>query len=569
MRIVCVVLAMLMSVMAQAAPSWQPGRIHRHTDFSDGFQTPTQVIQQAIDMKCAFLVVTDHYEQIGSPQSIITKANKEWGFEKYRQALQGRDGLIVFAGAEIQTPWEDKKVKDVASHTLALRESGIFEIPEISDVQGKLGAQQELINNLNKNGYLTIAAHPSNRMIFKNRLWEPFAYPYDKDHAENICGIEFFNESPKEYVQTREWYLRLLAAGKDVFVTGGWDAHTGLESPKITNVFAEKTKKAILDAIGNGHTYAAQNGCWFKSLNLIPGFQAQSVERPTLSCKIGFAATSDPTTIRVYRDGKLVVESVKSIFGGQGEFDYQWTDESASIGEHNYVIEIENYLITSPIKLKITSQSKLNSTDYAGGPSILLGKTRAEIEQMYGSKYGWLTYAKNTYVYHEYPTKYYDTWINFWPYEQGGTFLSRTSYNQVRSVILCFVYYPAQIQNGLRPDQVVPAEILNRKPSGVYRSALSNTIIVMWYMGKKTFVLALCDGSNRPLYTTVKTNKGKTKYYTNKNTFDFHHGYVYHFAYVDAIVKLKENTEMFSNDKYLSFLIDATAHSGFSLFPFN
>jgi len=541
------IVILIMVTSAQAAPSWQKGDAHNHSPFSDGLPTPKQQMTQALDEGCSFLIITDHYEQIGSPQSIVTKLNKEWGFEKYRQAFQSNNGLIVIPGAEIQTFWESRVLgKSVASHTLALGD--IYETSEISDYQNKMGTQQTIINSLNKLGYLTVAAHPHCRKVPQNRVWEPYSYPYDKDHAEGIKGIEFFNESPVEYKETRAWYLSLLAVQKDVFGIGGQDTHVAIPGGdgKFTYVYSEKTKRAILAAMREGHTYACQNGCWFKSLNLIPGFRYQPVDRANFTCVIGFAATSDPTVIRVYRDGKLVSGSVQKIFGGQGQFNYQWTDEEATAGDHTYVIEVENYLITSPIKLKVKTagspQTSLANQKSQGVLPNLLGKTRGEVEGIMASS-GWaVEYAPVWYIRYCYPelrpSPDYNLHVSFRPYQE----IMSHAGDCVRAVgLLCNEDW----YNKLNPfhrcrsaKELIPAEILNRKPDGVYLSSPSrNAITVIWYINGQTFMTELSD--TKPLFKQEKTRgKRGARYYLNQNGQDFRNcRFVLSFLCVDEIVK--------------------------------
>lgn len=541
-RWLIVALVLLLAESSASAVKWCPGIIHVHSTFSDGDRTPAMLKNAAEKLHFSFLITTDHYEQIGSPHGLVAKITKQWGFEKYRQTYQSSGKIVIIAGAEVQTYWGK-----TASHTLALGD--IYETPDISDNQGKKDTQQLIIKNLNNRGYLTVAAHPHGRTLLKNRYWEPFAYLYDKDHAEGIKGIEFFNEDEASYKETRAWYLSLVAAGRDIFVTAGCDSHSSVEPSdaqrwtRITYVLSQLRKNSILEAMRQGHTYVAQNGCYFKSLNVVPGFQFQSVERPSLLCRLGFATGSHKTKIQVYRDGKLVEDSLKKIGGGQKEFSYQWADKQAKAGNHTYVIEIENYLITSPIKIRVLksapqpaeSQIICGPTKYAGGLPNLLGKTREEVEKAMATTRWVGGYSSVWFMDYYYPVErprpVHALHVSFCPYQEE---LANPG-DRIHAVGLLLQF--DQYDKSLSAKKVIPAEVLSQKPAGIYLcSPQHNVITVIWYINKQTFMAELSD--TKPLFRVAKTKDRRgARYYINKNGLDFRNCQrVFSFLCVDDVV---------------------------------
>lgn len=78
-------------------------------------------------------------------------------------------------------------------------------------------------------------------------------------------------------------------------------------------VYCEKlSQKAILKAIAQGYTYAANWGASFEVLNHIPGFKIQEVEKAKFLFKVRFEdKVKSDEIVRIYRDGTLVPESEK------------------------------------------------------------------------------------------------------------------------------------------------------------------------------------------------------------------------------------------------------------------
>lgn len=209
---------------------------------------------------------------------------------------------------------------------------------------------------------------------------------------------------------------------------------------------------------------------------------------------------------------------------------------------------------------KTESQPKVVSSSQ--GPQILLGKSRAEIEKIFGTTCLMLNTANTTYysvpldttgdsyAYGSRPTKFYSTSINFYAYgKKWSKEWPKKPLNQVHSASITYenAMYDEQKQFYLKPDEVVPAQILNQPPSGIYRTPVPNTIAVVWFIAGKTYLMVLCDIPSCPLYTTKLVN-GTKRYYANQNTHNVHAGYVSYFAYVDKIIKMMKGGSAYSDN---------------------
>lgn len=177
---------------------------------------------------------------------------------------------------------------------------------------------------------------------------------------------------------------------------------------------------------------------------------------------------------------------------------------------------------------------------------ILLGKSRNEIEAIFGTTpvmlntFDMKTYNSmpfdrnnNTYIYGKWPAKYYMTTIDFSPNGEMSNGLK----NNVYSVAVRYEYssYDTAMEYYLRPEQIVPPQVLNHKCDEINRSLGENAIDVVWHVDGKTYVLTACDVPSRPLYATKAEHGGETAI-ANKNTTDFRSDYVLGFSYTDAIV---------------------------------
>ena len=240
-----------------------------------------------------------------------------------------------------------------------------------------------------------------------------------------------------------------------------------------------------------------------------------------------------------------------------------------------WMIEDKWFSVTESAKQPETTVGNLSGL----APQILLGKSRAEIEKILGDTvlyweivhkvfaHRGLARLGPGYYYPYLPSEKYNTFVSF--IAENEPFNPRHQYNQTRMVSISFWPGIEAVSEALDPDQIVPAEVLNAKPFGVYRMTHKNTIAVVWYLNKRTFLLILSDVPSRPLYTTVQVNSRLNKYYKNKNTTDFHHGRVYHFAYADKVVKLERFSPTYGGQDFYHFWINVAAQSGMNGYLFD
>jgi len=348
----------LFLLCVSAWAEWYPGIIHTHSTFSDSDRIPEMVMEEAARSGALFVIITDHYEQIDSSKSVRPDVpKKDFGFENYKKRFSGVPTigdvpvpLVVITGAEITTG---------SSHTLAL---GALSFKD--DRFLKQNTQQGVIDRLNELGFLPTAAHPHFQCLSLLRPWGITRYLYDKKNANGLCGVEIFNDHNwKQYTQTRDWYLSLLSGGNDVFVTSGCDSHSGGE-PKDVDRWTRKTwvwsedwdwtSGKLIEAIRKGQTYASNYGASLENLNYIPGFKVQEIDRAEFQFTVVFEKEiTSSKTVQIYRDGKLLTESIHQYPKGLKKIEYFFKDDQVQVGKHWYVVDVEGVLITSPIKLRI------------------------------------------------------------------------------------------------------------------------------------------------------------------------------------------------------------------------
>jgi len=382
---------------------WYPGIVHLHTQYSDGMKTPAElaVLVKAQLAKCrldgkGFMIVTDHYDQIGRCHKQLTPWSlSQWlvadaayplgpdgpyGFEKYYRDVNSlcRDGqFAALAGAELVATWNPEPGNTAESHTLAvpLWESEMDPLTKLC--QNSRDRQQEMIWEINDLQMLSIAAHPS--YLLRSAKPKRVDYRYDirpSDQVDSgltnyrgLGGVEFWNVAAADQLQSDlDFYLRLLKEQHGCATAISGSNYHGIlpsEEPRlnrVTWVYAEGVN-GILEALEDGHTYASRFGVRLTELEPVPGVMAD-VDVAVLKASLDFASTnSTPKRMRIYRDGQLVHEEVVpaqvstySLGGGKG-----WSDDAAKPGEHWYVIELENVLVTSPLHVYVGTPQPFSS----------------------------------------------------------------------------------------------------------------------------------------------------------------------------------------------------------------
>jgi len=82
------------------------------------------------------------------------------------------------------------------------------------------------------------------------------------------------------------------------------------------------------------------------------------VTRPYFNIQVGFSKTTRETrTVKVYRDGVLVWDSIRTFSKGRRSITYKWQDNFTEAGIKRYRVEVEGCLFSSPITLQVTSPS--------------------------------------------------------------------------------------------------------------------------------------------------------------------------------------------------------------------
>jgi hypothetical protein len=329
------------------AYKWYPGIVHVHSTYSDGDRTPAMLKNAAAAIKCSFLIVTDHFEQIPNDKKLSGLVTDDFGFDKYIKDFLVEDPLICIPGFEISSK--------EGSHILTILDSKRISKLDLTDTQENL--LKKLTTKMDQKG-LPIAAHPGVGQGFL------------KDQTEGLKGIEFYNENAKDYKETLKWYLSLIAKGnypngQYPFVTAGCDSHSSVEPTDLSRwqrltvvwIDGDLTRANILTAFYKGQTYAANYGAYIKASNYLPGDIYTEVDVPEFHLEINFALpTKSKKTIRIYRQGELVPDSVVTFEKNITGFTYDWQDgqvKGNSDKTYAYVIEVENCLITSPIFLYI------------------------------------------------------------------------------------------------------------------------------------------------------------------------------------------------------------------------
>jgi len=384
---------MLLAALMVSAPAlcvaadWHPGVVHLHSTYSDGVLSPHELAAAVRLAGGEFMVVTDHYNNIGQELKIGTPLSigltdvfhnhgGPWGFAEYADTvsrLTTPGEFVAIPGAEIGAKWEPEPGNEASSHTLAI---GTIDEPDsqvLDEYCEKAGGQQHIINKIRQWGMLPVAAHPS--MLLDGRsgklsLTGRIDYRYDKRPAaetadvdgnyrdiqyKGLAGVELFNAPNSEQCQSDiDFYLRLIREGYKPFVTAGSDYHGYKPSEtaslgRQTWVYAaDLTAEGLLRAMSEGRTCAAQHGARLVSMRPMPGEHVQSGDSVVKATVEFPTATTSEKLFVVYRDGVEAPGSRQTKPAGPASYDYEWTDAAADGKEHSYVLRVGEVLVTSP-----------------------------------------------------------------------------------------------------------------------------------------------------------------------------------------------------------------------------
>ena len=332
-----VVVFVLLSSLVNAA--WVSGFIHPAHTYpysTDGLRTSTQAKAKAKSAGGKFFISSDHFEQIKEDQ----KAQYLADFSGYYK------GMLLVPGVEFKVVRPDGG----ESHLLAFfgTENFIWQTFP-SDLQG-------LICQLNCAGAVTTSAHPNWKDALVNFTFDDSVFGY--------WGTEFFNGD--FYFEDLNRYKQKNHNHEYLFSYAGVDSHTSLDPTDAarwlhkTYAFVKEngqlTATSLESAIRNGRTCATDNYAYPKKFNYIPGFTPQTVLRPAFNFQVGFSKkTKEAKSVKIYRNGVLVWNSIQTFSKGKSSITYQWRDNQTQPGIRTYVFEVEGCLITSPIVLNVTA----------------------------------------------------------------------------------------------------------------------------------------------------------------------------------------------------------------------
>jgi len=381
---VTAVVLVLGTLWTAEAGQWVPGLVHLHTTFSDGYYKPGELAAEARRRGLQFMVVADHYDMIANEVKWTTALSAylleggsltqavlrggDWGYDDYVNTILAlnEDGqFVALPGAEIGSKWEPEPGNEASSHTLAIGALA-GEDDHLRVYCEQKDTQQKIIERIASLGMLPLAAHPS--LLERSARPKRIDYRYDIRPADQapggvpqyggLAGVEFWNTKADQVQENLDFYLRLLREQGKAIVTSGSDFHYPQEPRaeerlrRITFVYVDDlTPDRLMHAFREGRTCATQYGVRCVTMSPLPG-EHVSMDRPMFTVAIDFdhAPTQEKKLI-VYRDGDTYpVDTVDGTREGNG-FRFQWTDNIASAGEHSYVLQVSEVLISSPIFL--------------------------------------------------------------------------------------------------------------------------------------------------------------------------------------------------------------------------
>lgn len=336
LRIMLVILFLLLGAVSARA-TWYWGYTHGgHTDDNDGTWTHLTLKMKAKSMGAQFLIPSGHYDMLNPEE----RARYLIDFSGYYR------GMLLVPGVEFGVPRDDGGTSHLWTMFGAENFFGFTPAENL----------QELIDQLSDYGAITAAAHPN----WKDSL---FDYTFDRS-VTGFNMVELFNGP--YYYEDREFLLDLIRRGRKVSVESGVDSHSK-DDPQDAARWLHKTyaylngkptNANLYAAFLNGQTIAVDNYAYPKKFNYTPGFTPRVVNRPVFNIQIGFSKTTKETkTVKVYRDGVLVWDSIRTFLKGKRSITYKWQDNFTQPGIKQYQVEVEGCLFTSPITLQVISAS--------------------------------------------------------------------------------------------------------------------------------------------------------------------------------------------------------------------
>lgn len=216
-------------VLKPRGPGWYRGDLHGHSRHSDAEWDVPDLVQYGREYQLDFVSLTDHntISPLAQMDSLAT------------------DSLLTMGGMELTTYF---------GHALAL---GIRQWQEWRAGWNDL-KMPDLAQQVMDNGGLFIIAHPDS-------IGDPYCTGCNWQYADMMPGnarcVEIWNgpwDGDSGNEQALERWFTWLNAGYRMVATAGTDIHGPLSDPApgFNIVYAEeRTEKAILQAIRQGHSY--------------------------------------------------------------------------------------------------------------------------------------------------------------------------------------------------------------------------------------------------------------------------------------------------------------------------
>ena len=245
---------------------WLKGNLHAHTKESPCGHYPLEDVVGIYGdriMHYDFIAITDHF-------SLTDTA-----------PVQNSNDLVVFSGVEFKTE--------------ALQTLGI-NITSYEDDADDETNHQQIFNDVTAQGGINVICHPH---IYRDDYW-----PMERLlELEGYTAVEIYNNNVRmnnsgRAVATDVWD-KLLSRGRKVWGIASDDLHhySRCGGGFLQVLAAEKSKRAILDAVKNGAFYAS-SGIILKNIALIDG--------KTISLSAASPRVANTTFSFIGKDGRLL-----------------------------------------------------------------------------------------------------------------------------------------------------------------------------------------------------------------------------------------------------------------------
>ena len=185
---------------------------HMHTTASDGRLTPSELIQQALDIKLEGLAITDHHSVAGYQEA-----------QRYLNRLEDSKlgDLTLWTGVEVTSLLAGVEVH-ILGYAFAPEHPALQPYLTGEKPSGKTAQAQKVIDSIHQAGGLAVLAHP-HRYRRPARELIPLAAGFGIDGIEVYYSYGSSNPWKSTPDKTEEAYR--LASDYDLYTTCGTDTH--------------------------------------------------------------------------------------------------------------------------------------------------------------------------------------------------------------------------------------------------------------------------------------------------------------------------------------------------------